>query len=123
MRFHQRRILGWVILFAFAALGGGWLLRLDFAQKISTDVLDLIPANERSPELALVRSLASEAEARTMLIVLMRDDGAAVPLEAAQKFAATLAHSLAFAQAIALADPAWRDAVGRELFEQRFALL
>ena len=57
MTFHQRRILGWAILFAFAALGGGWLLRLDFAQKISTDVLDLIPGKQR----ALARTAEDDA--------------------------------------------------------------
>jgi predicted exporter len=123
MTFRQRRLLGWGILLAFAALGGLWLLRLDFARKISTDVLDLIPANERVPELALIRALASETEARTMLIVVSRADGSAPPLEAAQKLATALSRSPAFARAIALGDTAWRDAIGRELFEQRFALL
>jgi predicted exporter len=123
MSFRQRRTLAWAVLLASALLGGAWLLRLDFAKKISTDVLDLIPASERDPELALVRSLASEAEARTMLIVLSRADGAALPLAAAQKFAAALVQSAAFSQAVALGDTGWRDALGRELFAQRFALL
>ncbi len=123
MTFHQRRLFGWIILAAFAVLGGAWLLQLDYARKVSTDVLDLIPADERVPELAIVRQLASEAEARTMLFVLSAANGESAPLAAAERFAAELTRSGKFTQAIALADPAWRDAVGRELFELRFTLL
>ena len=40
----RRQVLGWSVLAAAALLGAGWLARLDFRAKISTDVLDLIPA-------------------------------------------------------------------------------
>jgi hypothetical protein len=120
---RQRRLLAGAILIACAALGAAWLLRLDYAQKISTDVLDLIPPAERDPELAVVRELASKAEARTMMIVLDGANGAPPPIEVTQRFAAALRESGVFTQAIALADPAWRDAAGRVLFEQRFELL
>ncbi len=123
MTFPQRRLLGWSVLLVCAALGAIWLLRLDYARKISTDVLDLIPAGERDPELALVRGLASEAEARTMLLQLSDEGGGPVTLEAAQRFATALRASRAFTQVVALADPTWRDGAGRELFEQRFTLL
>jgi len=59
MTFPQRRRLAWALLLAFAAAGAGWLARLDLRQKISTDVLDLLPADERNPEVAIVRELAS----------------------------------------------------------------
>ncbi|HLP07956.1 MAG TPA: hypothetical protein VK178_07305, partial [Opitutaceae bacterium] len=49
------------------ALGLLWLARLDYDAKISTDVLDLIPGAERSPELALARSLAADRQARVAL--------------------------------------------------------
>lgn len=123
MTFSQRRILGGSVLLACVAIGAAWLLRLDYSKKISTDVLDLIPAGERDPELAVVRELASEAEARTVLIELTLGGGAPAPAPAAQRFAGELRATGAFVQAIALADPGWRDALGRELFEQRFALL
>ncbi|HUR57757.1 MAG TPA: MMPL family transporter, partial [Opitutaceae bacterium] len=123
MTFRRRQLLGWGVLLACAALGAAWLLRLDFSRKISTDVLDLIPVSERDPELAMVRELASEAEARTMLVLLTAADGGAAPPEAARRFATELGRSPAFKQAIALGDPAWRDALGRELFALRFALL
>ncbi len=123
MTFQRRRLFGWSVLLACAALGATWLLRLDYAQKISTDVLDLIPVDQRDPELAVVRELASQAEARTMLVVLTTADGASAPVEIAQRFATALRASPAFAQVIALGDPTWRDVMGRELFELRFALL
>ncbi|MDO8541459.1 MAG: MMPL family transporter [Opitutaceae bacterium] len=123
MNLRRRRQIAWSVLAACAVLGGGWLLRMDYARAISTDVLDLVPTGERDPELALVRELASEAEARTMLFVLAAADGRPPPLEAAARFAAALKRSPAFREAIPLADPASRDAAGRTLFELRMALL
>ncbi len=123
MTFPQRRLLGWSVLVVVAALGAAWLARLDFPRKVTTDVLDLIPGAERAPEIALVRELASQAEARTMLFVLTDANGAPAPLDASQRFGAALAASPGFAQAIALGDPTWRDAAGRELFAQRLPLL
>lgn len=123
MKLARRRLVGWSVLLGCAALGAAWLLSLDLGRKISTDVLDLIPAGNEAPELAVVRELASQAEARTMLIALTQRGGAAAPVEAARKFAAELTHSSAFAQALACADPTWRDALGQELFARRFALL
>jgi predicted exporter len=120
---QRRRLLGAVILGSAVLLGVAWLARLDFRRRISTDVLDLLPAGERSPELAMVRSLASEAEARVMLLVLTDAAGAAASAEATRSFAAELARRPAFEQAMALDDPAPRDTLGRELFERRFILL
>ncbi len=116
-------MLGYGVLLACAAIGAAWLLRLEYARAISTDVLDLIPAGERDPELAVVRGLASEAEARTMMLVLTGADGRPVAVDTARRFAAVLMKGGEFKQAIALADPSWRDAAGRALFEQRFTLL
>ena len=59
-----------LILIAFAALCIGWLACLDFAAKISTNVLDLIPAAEQAPELALIRGFANDVQARVMLFVV-----------------------------------------------------
>lgn len=122
MTFRRRQLLGWGILTAAFLAGAVWLLRLDYAQKISTDVLDLIPADERAPELTLVRSLASQAEARTMLLELTVD-GRPAPVDAGRTFATALAANAAFDQAVAMNDPAPRDALGAELFAQRFDLL
>ena len=123
MNFRQRQWSGWAALAIVAALGGIWLLRLDYARKISSDVLDLIPADERAPELTLVRSLASQAEARAMFFVLTTADGKPAPAEAATRFAGELAKTASFDQALFMGDTSARDALGHELFEQRFALL
>ena len=62
MTFRRRQLFGWSVLALAALLGGLWLLRLDYARKISTDVLDLVPAQNVAPELGLVRQLAGEVE-------------------------------------------------------------
>ena len=86
-----------------------WLARLDYTKKISTDVLDLIPADERSPELTMVRTLAGERQARVALFALtvpgrQGESAAALAEErtrAAGAFVTTLGRSPAFAEAIA----------------------
>src|SRR5215216_5984999 len=123
MTFRHRQFLGWCVLGLFAGLGALWLLRLDYSQKISSDVLDLIPANERAPELTLVRSLASQAESRTMLFVLTDANNRPAPLDAANRFVAELRKDPSFDQALFMGDSSARDAMGHELFVQRFHLL
>src|SRR6478736_765509 len=122
MDFRRRQILGWSVLAIAALVGAGWLLRLDYARKISTDVLDLVPAAGIPPELALVRQLAGEAEARTVFIALTVE-GKPAPDAAAAKFVAALGRSPAFDQVVTLSDGNAREELGRELFAQRFALL
>jgi len=111
---------------ALLALGVGlglfWLLRLDYAAKISTDVLDLIPSGERSPELALARSMASERQARVALFALSGPDSERRE-RAAALFAETLRAAPAFAEVRPMGDTGPRDALGRQLFAQRFELL
>jgi len=123
MTFPRRQLLGWSVLAVAALLGGAWLSRLDYARKISTDVLDLIPADERAPELTLVRSLASQAEARTMFFELTGPNGKPAAPEAAGEFSAALAREPAFDQVMVMGDTDAQDALGRELFTQRFTLL
>ncbi len=125
MSFRNRRLAAGIILIFFALLGGIWLAGLDYRTRITTDVLDLIPEAKRStsPELALVRTLASQAEIRTMLFELTLADGSAAPAETAKTFAAALLRNPAFAQAFPMGDTASRDALGLELYQQRFALL
>jgi predicted exporter len=123
MTFRRRQLVGWSAVLGAALLGGAWLARLDYTVKISTDVLDLIPADEQAPELTLVRSLASQAEARTMFLELTDANGRPAAPEAAARFAAKLGSEPAFDQVVNLNDPAVRDGIGRELFDQRFTLL
>ncbi len=123
MSLYRRRVIAWIVIGLFSTLGLIWLARLDYGKKISTDVLDLIPAGERDPQLALVRELASKAEARTMLFVLTEGGGRQVPVDIARRFAEELGRAPAFNTAVALADSTWRDALGHELFALRFSLL
>jgi len=123
MTFRRRQLLGWSALAVAVLLGGAWLRQLDYAKKISTDALDLIPIDERAPELTLVRSLASQAEARTMFFELTSGGGKPAPMAAAVRFVTELKREAAFDQAVVMGDSAARDALGRELFEQRFTLL
>jgi len=123
MMFRRRQLLGLGLLAVAAIAGGAWLLRLDYSRKISTDILDLMPAGGSTPELTLMRSLASEATARTMLFELTDASGQPAPAGAATAFATQLAQGPAFDQAVAMDDPRPRDAAGQALFEQRFTLL
>jgi predicted exporter len=123
MTFRRRQLLGWCTLGLAALLGGIWLVRIDYARKITSDVLDLIPADEQAPELTLVRSLASQAEARTMLFALTGANGQPAPAAAAARFAAGLARETVFDEVVVMGDTAARDTLGRGIFEQRFTLL
>ena len=116
----RQKIFARATLLGAAALGLIWLAHLDYEKKISTDVLELIPSAERAPELALVRSLAGERTARVVLCAIR---GTGNPATAARTFAAALKESPAIADAVALSDPAMRNALGRALFEQRLQLL
>jgi predicted exporter len=111
-------------LAAFALFCGIWLLRLDHARKISTNVLDLIPAEEQSPELGLIRGFASNIQARVMLFALHDPSNSnTVQLNGAQAFAARLRQSPAFAEVVVLGDAEAEDALGRQVFEHRFEWL
>lgn len=123
MDFRRRQRLGWAWLGAATLAGAAWLAQLNFEEKISSDALDLIPVDERSPELSLVRQLASQAEARTMFLVLTLADGTPAPAEAAAQFAQRLAKDPAFGEALSMGDATPRDALGRALFDQRLTLL
>jgi predicted exporter len=111
-------------LAAFAALCLAWLLRLDYARKISTDVLDLIPPEQGSPELGLVRDLAGNVQSRVMLFSLTNASAPGAALaEAAHAFAAALQRSPLFAEAVPLDDAGGRNRLGQAIFERRFTLL
>ncbi|MEY2882174.1 MAG: hypothetical protein RLZZ15_4554 [Verrucomicrobiota bacterium] len=112
-----------ILLALGAAAGLAWFVATDFARKISTDVLDLIPPGERAPELALVRSLAAEQRSRIALCALAVPAGSPRGVAAAEAFVAALRASPAVAEAWLLRDPAPRDALGAHLLTARFELL
>lgn len=104
------------VLVLAAVWGALWLGTRDWPAQLSTDVLDLVPADERDPDLALARRFAQERQARVLLVALEGDEAVA------RAFAAALGASPAIAEAVPLADPAARDAFGRFVFERRMEL-
>lgn len=120
----RQKLFARLVLGGFVALCVLWLARLDYAEKISTNVLDLIPPAEQSPEAGIVRSLAGDAQAKVMLFAL-RDPGApgVAPAGAARAFASLLAADPAFAEAVPMGDDAAQTAMAREVFQRRFKLL
>lgn len=115
----------WFVRLALAVgVAGGlaWLAAIDFKHKVSTDILDLIPAAERAPELALARRLASEQQARVAMFAVRAADESRRE-QAADVFAARLRASEALAEVLRMPDTTERQALGRHLFERRFDLL
>jgi len=113
-----------LLLLIFGVLGLVWLARLDYSRKISTNVVDLIPSDEASPEITLLRSLADERQARIVLLALSDPAHPDVaPDAAASGFAAALKRSPLFAEATPLRDTASNDAFGAFLYQRRFDLL
>ncbi|HEY1111443.1 MAG TPA: MMPL family transporter, partial [Opitutaceae bacterium] len=119
---HQKLFARWALI-AFAAVCATWLLRLDYATKVSTNVIDLIPEEERAPEIGLLRGFANNAQARVMLFALRDEGGGKPPQGAAGAFAEALLNSGEFAEAHILGDSSANDALGRAIFEQRMAWL
>jgi predicted exporter len=117
------KLLARLALLAFAALCALWLAHLDYREKISTNVLDLIPATEQSPEVAFLRRFANDIQARVVLFALESPAADTPPADAAQQFAAALARSPAFAEAVVIGDTSAQQKLGRALFDRRFELL
>jgi len=120
-----------LILLVGAVAGAAWLCSLDLERKISTDVLDLVPVDERSPELSMVRTLAGQDEARVLLLAVRvparPGEGADSRGARCDHAAAVLSDALASAPAIAesmpLSDSKPRDALGAAIFKWRFDFL
>lgn len=120
-----------IILFLGAAVGAVWLAHLDLHRKISTDVLDLVPTDERSPELSLVKNLAGQEQARVLLLALRLsgmpgesgDQRAQRTDRAAVLFSKALLKSPAIAEAIPLSDTKARDELAAAIYSWRFDLL
>ena len=99
-------------------------------RRISTNVLDLLPADEAAPELALIRNLAADRSSRIVLIALDASPplhfqgGDADRLPAAlNECIESLRRSGAFTDVEALSGGAYQEAIGRSVFSQRFDLL
>ena len=114
-----------LVLLACAALCGAWLLNLDPKARFTTDVTELLPADERDPEARLALSLVRERQSRVVLAVLEApaDTAPAKLAAAAETYVETLLASNAFADAHPLADHSWQHALGRTIHARRLDLL
>lgn len=119
---RQKFLARWALI-AFAAACAAWLLRLDYQAKVSTNVIDLIPVEERAPEIGLLRGFASNAQARVMLFALRGPESSEPPRRAADAFAKALVSSGEFVEAQVIGDTSANDALGRAVFEQRMSWL
>ena len=113
----HRKLWARLVLLIYVAACGLWLLRLDIPAKISTNVLDLVPNDEHSPELGIVRHLAGDVQAKVMMFAV--SDPAApktAPLAAARELAAALRGDPVFASVTVMGDAADQEKIGRLLY-------
>lgn len=111
-----------VVLVAAVVAGAIQLSRTDFRAAISTNVIDLLPAAERDPELQALRGFVDDAQARVVRGVLATPAGAPSPA-ATQAFVRVLRDSGSFTEVALLDDPAGRERLGAFLFERRLDYL
>ena len=120
----HRKLWARLALAAYVVLCGAWLLHLDYPAKISTNVLDLVPNDERSPELSLVRHLAGDVQARVMLFAVSDPTHPkTAPVAAAREMAASLRRDPSFAQVTVMADAGDQEKIGRLLYRLSPSLL
>jgi len=128
---RHHKVIARLILGLIGLFGLVWLLRFDYDRKVSTDVLDLVPVDERVPELAIVRQMADERVARVVLLAMkfsVRTDESAAQFAARREqtagvFIETLSRSPAFAEVVRLGDAKAFEQVGKYVFAQRMVLL
>ena len=116
----KRLPVAWLLL-AICLAGTTWLGTRDLTQRLSTQVTDLLPANERDPGVRLVRSLATTEHARTLLLVV---DGLTSPSERSQAHAildATLGSSPLIAEIWAVDAPQLPEATVETWTDQAVA--
>jgi predicted exporter len=114
-----------VVLLVYVVLCAGWMLSLDTQKHFTTDVTELLPADERDPEAHLARSLMQERQSRVVLVSLDAPEGTPpAQLNAAgAAHAAVLKKSAAFATAYPMSDGSWKQTLGGLLHAKRFDLL
>ncbi|BET69423.1 MMPL family transporter [Opitutales bacterium ASA1] len=118
----RHRLLARIVLVVCSLVFGWRLATLDFAERISTDVLDLVPEDAHDPEIALVRSLASD---RAAGIVLLAIDAPSTSTDLAPAREAVLevlrGHDV-FAEVVDLGADDLREQLGTFVFEHRIRL-
>ncbi len=120
---HQRWLARTALL-AFAVTCLGWLVSRDFLGRVSTNALDLLPAGAEFPELALVREIANDAQARVVMIALRDPLASSVaPQDAATTLARSLRDSGQFEEALSLNETDSAAGIVRAVFARRMELL
>jgi predicted exporter len=120
MKDLPRRPAFWALV-AIAVTTGAYLAGIDWEKRLAISPLELIPEDDASREVALIRSLTDREQSRVNLAVIDTNDGRAG--EAARAFIGALAKEPAIAETRIPGDTKSQESSGRALFDARMPLL
>lgn len=120
MKDLPRRPAFWALV-AIAVTTGAYLAGIDWEKRLAISPLELIPEDDASREVALIRSLTDREQSRVNLAVIDTHDGRAG--EAARAFTGALSGEPAIAETRILGDAKSQQSTGKALFEARMPLL
>ncbi|MDX2111526.1 MAG: MMPL family transporter [Verrucomicrobiota bacterium] len=111
------------LLFVLLGIGSFWLSSLDYSKHLSSDVMDLLPVTEQSPELSTALRIMRDRESRLLYITLESTDGR-VPTDATvSAFVDSLRASKQFKQVTVGRGPSNPEKIAEWVFAQRMNLL
>ena len=115
----KSRLPAFIFLWLLSLISGGWLLSLDWEQRLSTDLLELIPDRSPDPALTLGRNVLSDLYTNRVMIAMRGvEDPASV-----EAYVARLRASPLVGRVVYLNDADRFAEVGQYVFEHRFELL
>lgn len=120
MRIPYRNPALWALLL-IGLVTGIFVARVDWEKSLAISPLELIPEDDTSREVAIIRSLADKAQSHVELAVIDTTDGRAG--EAAKGFAGVLEKEPALAATRILGEVKGMEGTGRALYEARLPLL
>lgn len=120
MKNLPRRPAFWALV-AIALTTAAYLSGIDWEKRLAISPLELIPEEDASREVALIRSLTDREQSRVNLVVIDTNDGRAG--EAARAFTGALAKEPAIAETRIPGDAKSQQSAGKALFEARLPLL
>lgn len=115
----KTRLLASLFLILLFAVSGLWLFNLNWEERLSTDVMELIPDRSPSPELSLGRSVLNDVYANRIMIALRSADDP----RSLDAYVETLQASPLVERVFNLSDVDAFAEVGQFVFEHRFDLL
>jgi predicted exporter len=110
-----------LVLAAVAAVA--WLARLDYGRAITTNVVDLLPADEREPEVQWLRRLVDDAQGRSLWFVLTGAAGGAPTAHAVDAFVEDLAGGDAVTDVVRVDEGDGARQLAEHVFNHRLTLL